>query len=67
MAWVRIGVFPNEIEANHYCQINGYAQFDRNFRKSSDGRVEVFILNQALDSDDGRTRFTGIDNRGEWS
>jgi hypothetical protein len=66
MAWRRIGMFPSRVEAEHYCNVNGYGQFDRNYSQKGDGQIELFILEQAITDDDGRTKFTGIDNRGRW-
>jgi hypothetical protein len=64
MAWTRIGVFPNRLEAEHYCNSNGYGNFDRNYNQKGDGSIELFILQQSITDDDGRTKFTGTDNWG---
>lgn len=66
MAWRRIGVFANRLEAEHYCNSNGYGTFERNYGQKGDGQIELFILEKVLNDDDGRTKFTGIDNRGTW-
>lgn len=66
MGWERVGVFPNRIEADHFCNSRNYGQFDRNYTVREDGTVEVFIKSQALNEDYRRSRFTGVDNRGRW-